>query len=57
MIQFVFGRVPGVRLADDRILLGKGRELPKFFQELNEEKRKQMRNYFSRGYRQLKELE
>lgn len=56
VIQFVFEPVPGVRLTDDRILPGKGRPLPKFFREFNEEKPGQIHNSFSEGYHKLKEL-
>lgn len=56
VIRFVFERVPGVRLADNRILPGQGRPLPTFFREFDEKKRKQIRNDFNKGYRKLKEL-
>lgn len=55
VIQFVFERVPGVPLAEDRILPGFGAPLHSFFQKAESE-RIEIRKQFDEGYRKLQEL-
>lgn len=56
VIHIVFQRVPGVRLADDRLLPGWGAPLHAFFQKFNDLQREQIRMWFDVEYRKLKEL-
>ena len=56
VIHIVFQRVPGARLADDRLLPGWGAPLHAFFQSFNDLQRHQIRMWFNKEYRKLKEL-
>lgn len=56
VVHVVFQRVPGVRLADDRLLPGWGAPLHTFFQKFNDLQRDQIRMSFDKEYRKLKEL-
>lgn len=55
-ITFVFERVPGVRLAEDKIVPGYGAPLHAFFQKFDDSERDKIRSHFDEGYRMLQEL-
>lgn len=56
VILFVFERVSGVPLAEDRILPGYRASLHTFFQNFNDTERREIRKHFDEGYRKLQEL-
>lgn len=56
VIQFIFERVPGVRLAEDGILPVYGAPLHTFFREFNDTEREEIRKHFDEGYCILQEL-
>lgn len=56
VILFVFERVPGVPLAEDKILPGYGAPLHRFFREFDDDERKQIRQHFDEGYIKLQKL-
>lgn len=54
-IHIVFQRVPVIRLTFDRILPGLGRPLHTFFQQFSDFQRDEIRTWFDKEYRKLKE--
>lgn len=56
VITFIFERVPGVRLAEDKVVPGYGAPLHTFFQKFDDTERDQIRSRFDEGYRMLQEL-
>lgn len=56
VIQFVFECVPGVRLAENKVVPGYGAPLHTFFQKFKDTKCEQIRSHFDEGYRKLQKL-